>query len=101
MKNTRLKKLFATSTIAALATGALLLCTANVRATNFAGNGSGDWGGHVGTGTLTVTDDGTNITFTITPTGGDFGGNGVALYIDTGTGGFADTSGFADAGDGA
>jgi len=100
MKNIRLKQLFGTSTIAALATGALLLCTANVRATNFAGNGSGDWGGSVGNGTLSVTDDGTNITFTIIPTGGNFGGNGVALYIDTGTGGFTSTAGFQDGHDG-
>jgi hypothetical protein len=99
MKNPNQKNSILTSTLAVLAAGALALGF-SAQATNFAGNGSTDWGGHVGTGTLTLTDDGTNITFTITPTGGDFGGNMVALYIDTSAGGFSSTSGFNDANDG-
>ncbi|HEX9047033.1 MAG TPA: hypothetical protein VF988_08390 [Verrucomicrobiae bacterium] len=77
----------------------LLVAAGAAQATNFAGNGSTAWGGNTGTGTLTVTDDGTNITFHMIPTGGSFGGNGLAVYIDTGTGGFASTSGFLDAQD--
>ena len=86
--------------LSATLTCGLLLAASPAKATNYAGNGSTAWGGSVGTGTLTVTDDGTNLTFTIVPTGGNFGGNGVALFIDTGTGGFTNTSGFQDASDG-
>ncbi len=88
------------SVLTALLTTALLAATPPARATSFSGNGSTAWGGAVGTGTLSVTDDGTNLTVTMTPTGGNFGGNGVAIYIDTGTGGFASTSGFNDGNDG-
>ena len=88
------------SILTALLAAASLAAANNVQATNYGGNGSTAWGGAIGTGTLSVTDDGNNLTVTISPTGGNFGGNGVVLYIDTGTGGFASTAGFNDGNDG-
>ncbi len=87
------------SILAALLAGGLM-SVIPAQATNYAGNGNTGFGGPVGTGSLSVTDNGTNITFTITLTGGSFSGNGLALYIDTGSGGFTSTSGFLDDGDG-
>lgn len=64
-------------------------------ATEFFGGGSNGFGGAVGQGSLTLTDDGTTITGTITKGPGAFSDN-LVLYIDSQAGGFADTSGFAD-----
>jgi hypothetical protein len=85
----------------ALLVAGFLLAAGTTWATNYAGNGNTAWGGDVGSGTLTVTDNGTNLTFTMAPDGGNYGNNnGMALYIDTGTGGFATTAGFTDGADG-
>jgi hypothetical protein len=101
MKITSPRILFKTPTLTALAAGALLLCGLNARAVNYAGNGNAGFSGSVGNGTLSVTDDGTNLTFTLTPSGGSIGGgNGVALFIDNGTAGFSSTTNFNDASDG-
>ena len=78
----------------------LWLGTAHLGAVNFAGNGSSAWGGAVGNGTLSVTDDGNNLTFTLTKGGGTLD-NPLVIYIDSKTGGFADTAGFTDTGDSA
>ena len=80
----------------------LLLAASPAQAVNYAGNGNAGFGGggHIGNGALSVTDDGTNLTFTITPNGGNLGGNALALYIDTGAAGFASTASFNDNGDG-
>lgn len=86
--------------LTALLAAGLLVHLSPARAANYGGNGSVDWGGAVGAGTLSVTDDGTNFTIAIIPSGGNLSGNGVALYIDTGSGGFTNTSGFQDASDG-
>ena len=94
MKNPLNTLLSATSLVAA----GLLFAAAPARATNFPGNGSGDWGGEVGQGTLTVTDDGTNITFSLLSNGSSFGGNVLALYIDTGAAGYTNTAGFTATG---
>ena len=73
-------------------------CLAN--ATHFCtGNGATGFGGPIGNGNLAITDDGTNITFTLNNAGG-FSGNDFVLYIDSVAGGFADTSAFSDNGDG-
>ena len=98
MKNTQQKLTLFTTALVAI----LLLAANPAKATNYAGNGSSSFGngGVVGNGTLTVTDDGTNLTFRLQTPGGNFGGNALALYIDTGATGFADTSGFTDTGDG-
>jgi hypothetical protein len=65
----------------------------------YSGNGATGFGGPLGNGNLSITDDGTNVTFTLNNAGG-FGGNDVVVYIDSVSGGFADTSQFMDNGDG-
>ena len=68
-------------------------------ATTYSGNGNSGFGGPIGLGSLTLTDDGTTVSGTVTK--GPNGFNDVlVLYIDSGIGGFADTSGFADSADG-
>ena len=68
-------------------------------ATNYAGNGNSGFGGAVGGGSLTLTDDGTTLFGTVTKGSGDFN-DALVIYIDSVGGGFSDTSGFADVNDG-
>jgi N-acetylneuraminic acid mutarotase len=75
----------------------LLLSAWPARAEQYHGNGDPGFGGAIGNGTLTLTDDGTNISGTLTP-GGSMN-DVLVLYIQSGPGGFADTSGFNDQGD--
>ena len=92
----RLNKSF---TLAAFAAAAIIFSTAPVRATNYAGNGNTGFGGAIGNGILTLTDDGTNINGHLT-FGGGFGDT-LVIYVDTGaSGGFSTTTNFADTGDG-
>ena len=78
-------------------TGALLCLPA--LATNYAGNGDTGFGGPIGQGSLTLTDDGTTLFGTVNK--GPNGFNDVlVIYIDSAAGGFTDTSSFSDAGDG-
>jgi hypothetical protein len=66
----------------------------------YPGNGATGFGGPVGTGTLTVTDDGAgNIDFSLTA-GVPFTGNDLVLYLDTQPGGVANNATFTDNGDG-
>src|SRR6478752_4289382 len=65
----------------------------------YSGNGSLDFGGPVGTGTLSLSDNGTTISGTLTKGSGSLN-DSLVIYIDSTAGGFADTSGFADANDG-
>jgi hypothetical protein len=88
------------SVLTALLAIGMLAASNPAHATNYAGNSNTGFGGAVGNGTLSMTDDGTNLTVHLTPDGSNLGGNGVALFIDIGTGGFASTSGFNDASDG-
>lgn len=68
-------------------------------AATYSGNGNSGFGGPIGLGSLTLTDDGTTISGTVNK--GPNGFNDVlVLYIDSVAGGFSDTSGFADANDG-
>ena len=69
-------------------------------ATTYLGNGNTGFGGPVGTGSLTLTDNGTTVSGTFTPGNNGFGGNGLVLYIDSGPGGFTSTAGFNDNADG-
>jgi hypothetical protein len=81
--------------LAPLALGALVV---SANATTYNGNGSADFGGVVGTGSLTLTDNGTTISGTVTRGAGNF--NDVyVIFISSTAGGFSDTSGFTDAGD--
>lgn len=74
------------------------LCLSASAAT-YPGNGNTGFGGPVGLGSLTLTDDGTTVSGTVNK--GPNGFNDVlVLYIDSVPGGFADTSGFADGNDG-
>jgi len=64
---------------------ALLFCvclslTAQI---NYNGNGNTGFGGPVGQSSLSIDDDGTTITFTLTKGGGDFN-DALILYLDTG-----------------
>ncbi len=83
-----------------LATGlALTSFGLSAMATTYNGNGNTGFGGPIGLGSLSLTDNGTTISGTITK--GPNGFNDVlVLYIDSISGGFASTAGFSDAGDG-
>ena len=82
---------------ALLVVAGLQLAAGPVQAEQYPGNGNTDFGGAIGNGTLTLTDDGTNISGTLT-VGGSMN-DVLVLYIQTGPGGFTDTSGFNDQGD--
>jgi len=81
-----------------LFTAAIVVLGFNVQATTYSGNGSSAWGGAIGLGSLTLTDNGTTISGSLT-TGGNLNGNAFVLYIQTVGGGFSTTSGFNDNGD--
>lgn len=75
-----------------------LLCLP-VMAVNYAGNGNTGFGGPVGQGSLTLTDNGTTLSGTINKGPNNFN-DVLVIYLDTVGGGFADTSGFSDNADG-
>jgi hypothetical protein len=81
---------------------ALVALGYSAQATNYAGNGNSGFGGPIGlsgSSGLQLTDDGTTLFGTINK--GPNGFNDVlVIYIDSVTGGFSDTAGFADANDG-
>lgn len=87
----------------ALAAATLCVPLAAHAQTTYAGNGATGFGGLLGNGSFTVNStqtsatDGT-ITFTFNPSGG-FTGNSVIVYIDSKTGGIANTSNLTDVGD--
>src|SRR5881227_2974175 len=84
-----------------LALGAVLLSTTVLSgsAATYSGNGNSGFGGPIGLGSLTLTDEGTTVSGTVNK--GPNGFNDVlVLYIDSVAGGFSDTSGFADGADG-
>src|SRR5258708_3444501 len=71
----------------------------SVQAATYSGNGNSGFGGPIGLGSLTLTDNGTTVSGTVNK--GPNGFNDVlVLYIDSVPGGFSDTSGFADGADG-
>lgn len=90
---------------AALAAMTLLApLAAHAQTTTYRGNGGTGFGGILGNGSLTVSSDQTagTITFAFNPTTGNtFNSGDVVVYLDTKTGGFADTSTFSDDDDGA
>lgn len=67
--------------------------------TVYNGNGGSGFGGPIGQGTLSLSDDGTTLSGTITRGPGGFNDQ-LVIYIDSVAGGFADTSGLGDAQDG-
>lgn len=64
----------------------------------YQGNGSSSSGGAIGGGTLVFTNDTQTIYGTFSRGAGTFS-NALVLYIDNGSGGFSDTSGFNDSND--
>ncbi|WP_411767980.1 T9SS type A sorting domain-containing protein [Winogradskyella sp. A3E31] len=64
----------------------LLLGLSCLGQVNYSGNGNTGFGGVIGPSTLSVNDDGTTITFTLTKGGGDFN-DALVLYISTGASG--------------
>ena len=83
--------------VAVLVAILLLSCAKAAQADQYGGNGKNGFGGSIGNGVLTLSDDGTNISGTLT-VGGSMN-DVLVLYIQAGTGGFADTSGFNDQSD--
>jgi hypothetical protein len=71
----------------------------SAQAATYPGNGASGFGGPVGLGSLTLTDNGTVVSGTITKGPNGFN-DALVIYIDSVTGGFADTSAFADGDDG-
>ncbi len=70
-----------------------------VQAATYPGNGNSGFGGPIGVGNLTLTDNGTTVSGTVNK--GPNGFNDVlVIYLDSQAGGFSDTSGFADGADG-
>ena len=87
------------STVAALG-AAICFSTTPAQAVNYAGNGNTGFGGPVGNGVLSVTDDHTNITVNLQRGNSGNLNDVVAIYIDTGTGGYTNTASFTDTGGG-
>src|SRR5256714_12827053 len=71
----------------------------SARAATYSGNGNSGFGGPIGQGSLTLTDDGTTVSGTLTRGAGNFN-DALVLYVDSVPGGFSDTSGFNDGGGG-
>lgn len=71
----------------------------SVHAATYSGNGSSGFGGPIGLGSLTLTDDGTTVFGTVNK--GPNGFNDVlVIYLNSQASGFSDTSGFGDGADG-
>lgn len=84
--------------VAFFATVAVFCSGTEVRATIYSGNGNSNFGGALGQGSITLTDNGTTVSGVFTRGPGSHN-NTVVIYIDSKSGGFSTTSGFTDAGD--
>lgn len=84
-----------------LAATALIALTFTASAqTTYTGNGDASFGGPIGLGSLSLSDNGTTVTGTFNKGPNGFN-DALVLYIDAGPGGaFVDTSSFGDNGDG-
>jgi hypothetical protein len=69
------------------------------RATVYLGNGGTGFGGPIGTGNLSVTDNGSGSIIFALNAGVPFSGNALVLYVDSKPGGVNDTSTLTDTGD--
>src|SRR5690349_18605280 len=63
----------------------------------YQGNGNTSFGGTVGMGSLSLTDDGTTVSGTFSKGPGNFA-DVVVIFIDSVAGGFSSTTGFTDRG---
>ncbi len=79
---------------------ALTISATTSFATTYAGNGAGGFGNPVGSGSLTLTSDGTTLFGSITPGGASGFNDTLVIYIDDKAGGFNDISTFTDTGGG-
>jgi hypothetical protein len=96
MRGSKMRRLVAPVAGAACVMGFAGFASAVV---TFNGNGATGFGGTLGNGSLSLSDDDAGtLTATFNPSGG-FSGNDVVVYIDSVTGGFSDTSAFDDNGD--
>src|SRR5437667_11781021 len=77
----------------------LVLIGFSTQAATYSGNGNSGFGGPIGLGSLTLTDNGTTVSGTVNKGPGGFN-DVLVIYIDSVAGGFSDTSGFADGADG-
>jgi hypothetical protein len=66
---------------------------------SYSGNGNSGFGGPIGQGSLNLTDNGTSVFGTLNKGPNNFN-DVLVIYINSVSGGFTDTSGFADANDG-
>lgn len=71
----------------------------SAKAQVYNGNLNTSFGGPIGLGTLTLSDNGTTVSGTLTKGPNGFN-DALVIFIDSTAGGFADTSGFSDAADG-
>jgi hypothetical protein len=78
---------------------AVLAALVSAPAATYNGNGNTGFGGAVGQGSLTLTDDGTTVSGVFTKGGGNFN-DALVIYIDAIAGGASSTANFTDAGDG-
>ena len=84
-----------------LLTAGLALASALAAQQPIPGNGRTGFGGPVGNGTLTLDDDGTDLTGTFTPgTGQTLGNNVLVVYVDSRPGGVNSTTTLNDQADG-
>lgn len=90
----KIAKLFASLTALSF------LCAFAASAATYNGNGNTGFGGAIGNGSLTLTDDGSTVSGSITKGSSGSFNDALVIYIDSVSGGFSDTSGFNDANDG-
>ena len=88
-----------------LAIPAVAACTLLVGhgafATVYTGNGNSGFGGGIGSGSLTITDNNAgSVTFSLGAMGNSLNGNDFVLYLSTGGAGITNTSTLSDNGDG-
>jgi hypothetical protein len=85
-----------------VACATVVLFSPQIQATVFSGNGSTDWGGSIGNGSLTLTDNGTTISGSLVSPADIGSWNALVIYIQSpsSASGFSDTSGFTDDADG-
>src|SRR6266550_2151175 len=77
----------------------MALLVAKASAALYYGNGNESFGGAVGNGSLTLTDNGTTISGTFTRGVSDTFNDNLVIFIDSQASGFTDTSTFNDAAD--
>ena len=75
----------------------MLFCFAIQAQVSYSGNGNTGFGGALGSNSLSLSDDGTTITFDFNSA---IGSNVIVIYIDSKTGGFANAESFTDNADG-